>query len=142
MKFASMICLTLSVVGCSETGTPRSPTVPTPPPVATPPQPTPPQSNLIAIWGYVVTPGGECIEGAIVEVVAGPTLGQKAAQKTPCNLTRYNGDGFMFDEGVPAGDWGDIRLRASAPGYVSREYNLSQWPWDVIATLTLVPTGP
>jgi len=140
MRFASMIFMTLSILGCSETSTPRPPTFPSPP-VSTPsPQPTPPQSNLIAIRGFVITPIGECIEGATVEVVAGPTTGQKATQKLPCDTARYSG-GFLFDEGVPAGDWGEIWLRASAPGYVSQEYNLSQWPWDVVARLTLHPTG-
>ena len=86
----------------------------TPPPTPPPPQP----SNLVALWGIVVDPSGECIEGATVEVVAGPVLvGQKATQRLPCDLTRSTG-GFEFDEGVPMG--GEMTLRASAPGYASQ----------------------
>jgi hypothetical protein len=119
MRLTSIICLTLSILGCSEKGTQRPPTVPTPP-VATPPPPSPgppPSSNLVVLWGYVVDPSGVCIEGATVEVVGGPMLlGQHAAQTTPCDSASLTG-GFWFDEGVlPA-----IRmiLRASAPGYLS-----------------------
>ena len=141
MRFSFIICLTLSIFGCSENRTPRSPTAPTPP-RPTAPQPTPPPpSTLIQVWGYVVTSSGECIEGATVEVVSGPILlGQKATQTTPCDRTNLRG-GFVFDEGVPGGAWDELTLRASAPGYVSQEQNLSQWPWDTIPTFTLVRTG-
>ena len=145
MRFTSILCLTLSILGCSESSTPRSPTVPTPP-VATlaptpPPTPLPSQSNLVALWGIVTEPSGECIEGATVDVVAGPVLvGQTATQRLPCDLTRFSG-GFEFDEGVPVAMVDEITLRASAPGYVSQEQNLSRWAWDRILTFTLVPTA-
>jgi hypothetical protein len=94
---------------------------------------------MINIWGIVVDPGGVCIEGATVEVVDGPVLvGQTATQRLPCDLTRFTG-GFTFDEPVHAAMWGEMRLRASAPGYVSQEQNL--WSWDRVFTFTLVPTG-
>ena len=143
MRFASLMCLTLSILGCSEISTPRSPTVPTPrvatPPPTPPPSPLPPQpSNLVAFWGIVVGPSGECIEGATVEVVAGPLLvGQKATQRLPCDLTRFTG-GFEFDESVPMGV--PMTLRASAPGYVSRVQTVEMVWWELLR-LTLVPTA-
>ena len=146
MRFGSILCLTLSILGCSEHSTPGSPTVPTPPATPAPPAPAPPptpppQSNLIGIWGIVVDPGGECIEGATVEVIRGPVLvGQTATQRLPCDLTRFSG-GFSFPEGAPPVMWDEGRLRASAPGYISQEQNLSDWPWDRIMTFTLIPTG-
>ena len=42
MRFASIICLTLTIFGCSESSTQRSPTGPTPPLTTPPPQPRPP----------------------------------------------------------------------------------------------------
>jgi hypothetical protein len=102
MRFASIICVTLSIVGCSDS-TQRSPTVPTPPaqpsPPQPPPQPSPHPSNRVTLWGIVVDPSGVCIEGATVEVIAGPVLvGQKAMQTLPCNLVVGTG-GFWFEEG-------------------------------------------
>jgi hypothetical protein len=147
MRFASVICLAMSMLGCSENSTPRPPTTPTP--SVTTPSPTPspretfpePQSNLVAIWGYVVTPGGDCIEGATVEVVGGPILvGQKTTQRTPCDFARFGG-GFMFDEGAHPNHWAHIRLRASAPGYTSEEQILADWPWDLVPTFTLAQAG-
>jgi hypothetical protein len=42
MRFAPILCLTLSIFGCSESSTQRSPTGPTPPVTTPPPQPKPP----------------------------------------------------------------------------------------------------
>jgi hypothetical protein len=142
MRFASMICLTLSISGCSQSGgTQRSPTAPSSPAAATPPMPAPPpqSSNLVVLWGYVVTPSGECIEGATVEVVAGPVLvGQKATQKTPCDSVRLTG-GFWFDDAVPC--CAEMTLRASSPGYVSRAQTIIPYSETIDRTLTLVPSG-
>jgi hypothetical protein len=93
------------------------------------------------VWGYVVSPSGECIEGATVEVVGGPVLlGQKVTQTTPCDATRFGG-GFMFDEGVHPSVYEQVKLRASARGYLSQEQSLADWPWDRISTFTMVPAG-
>ena len=144
MRFASIICLTLSICGCS----PTAPTPPAPPPVATPPPapppappaPAPPPSNMASLWGIVVDPSGVCIEGATVEVVGGRALlGQRVLQITPCDHTRFTG-GFEFDN-VPLADVDEMILRASAPGYVSREKPAGV-PWDgTNRRFTLVPTG-
>jgi len=42
MRFAPLLCLTLSIFGCSESSPQRSPTGPTPPVTTSPPQPKPP----------------------------------------------------------------------------------------------------
>jgi hypothetical protein len=142
MRLASIIFLTLSILGCSPNSTQRSPTAPTPPvatptPAAPPPQP----SNLLHLWGCVVDPSGVSIEGATVEVVRGPVLlGEKATQTTACDLTRFSG-GFHFDEAVHVNDWDQMTLRASAPGHISQEQNLSQWGWSRVPTFTLVPVA-
>jgi hypothetical protein len=148
MRFASIIFLTLSILGCSPNSTQRSPTAPTPPvatspPVATPTPAAPPRqsSNLLHLWGCVVDPSGVSIEGATVEVVRGPVLlGEKATQTTACDLTRFSG-GFHFDEAVHVNDWDQMTLRASAPGHIPQEQNLSQWGWSRVPTFTLVPVA-
>lgn len=136
MRFAAIICLTLSIVGCSQNNTQRSPTAPTAPVATSPPPPPPPQqpSNRYALWGVVVTPSGVCIEGATVEVVSGPELlGQKVTQTLPCDLRRSVG-GFEFDDVPPA----TMSLRASAPGYVSQEQTVEPGLLEII-TFTLAP---
>lgn len=42
MRLAPILCLTLSILGCSESSTPRSPTGPTPPVTTPPSHPSPP----------------------------------------------------------------------------------------------------
>ena len=138
MRFASIICLTLSILGCSQNSTQRSPTAPTPPVATSPPPPAlPPQpSNRYALWGVVVTPSGVCIEGATVEVVGGPELlGQKVAQTLPCDFRRTTG-GFEFDDVPPA----TMSLRGSAPSYASQEQGIETGLLETI-TFTLVPRG-
>ena len=132
-----MICLTLSILGCSQGSTQRSPTAPTPPVATPPPQPAPPApSNRYALWGVVVTSSGVCIEGATVEVVEGPELlGVRVAQTLPCDLRRSTG-GFGFDDVPPA----MMTLRASAPGYVSQEQTIEPGLLEIV-TFTLVPTA-
>ena len=87
--------------------------------------------------GIVVDPSGVCIEGATVEVIAGPVLvGQKAMQTLPCDLAAGTG-GFWFEEGAPAAT--DLTIRVSAPGYVSKEQDI-EVDWTEALKLTLVPT--
>lgn len=84
MRFTSIICLTLSILGCSQNSPQRSPTMPTPVVTTPPPQPTPrpqPPSTKIGLVGHVVTPSGECIEGATVEVVAERALSARRSRK-------------------------------------------------------------
>ena len=64
------------------------------------------------IWGQVLTESGGCIRGALVEIVAGPGLGQKSGQPDNCGAWDY--DGFWLSE-LPLG--ATVTLRASAPGY-------------------------
>jgi hypothetical protein len=153
MRFASMLCLTLSILGCSENSPQRAPTAPTVP-VTTPPPTPPPPSNKIGLLGFVVTPSGDCIEGATVEVVGGEGLvGSKATQRTPCDPVRLTG-GFLIGD-VPVASM-PITVRASALGWRSQEETIDCVKWACSDTLevtrgtalcvggcriTLVPTG-
>jgi hypothetical protein len=158
MRFASILCLTLSILGCSENFTQRSPTVPTSPVTpspqptspqpASPQRPAPPPYDKVVLWGFVVNPSGECIKGATVEVIdlvlrphtlSEPPrylLGQKATQ--PCESPILGG-GFGFDDGAPPDV--EVHLRASAPGYVSKVQIIIPYSETIDRTITLVPTG-
>ena len=159
MRFASILCLTLSTLGCSEHITQRSPTVPTSPVSTSTPQPNsprpaspqlpaPPPYDKIVVMGFVVNPSGECIKGATVEVmdivllphtvskVPRDLLGKKATQ--PCD-SPFLGGGFGFDEGAPPDV--EVHLRASAPGYVSKQQTIIPYTETIDRTITLVPTG-
>jgi hypothetical protein len=153
MKFATILCLTLSISGCSA-NTPRSPIPPTPQVVPTPqpvPSPTPYPAAGVVLWGIVVDPSGTCIEGATVEVVRGPMLlGQKVTQNIPslpCDVARFTAGtiwttgGFHFDDPVSFEAWEEMTLRVSAPGYISRDQNLSEVGWLTLPTFTLFPVG-
>ena len=159
MRIASILCLTSSILGCSENIVQRSPTGPTPPVTIPPPQPTspqpaspqrpaPPPYDKVVLWGYVLTSSAECITGATVEVtdivlppgtlseVPRNLLGQKATQS--CDSPRLGG-GFEFDEGAPPDI--EVTLRASAPGYVSKTQTVIPYTETIDRTITLVPTG-
>jgi hypothetical protein len=114
VKFALAIVVTLSLCGCSQDSAQQSLTVP--PPTA----PTPPASQTF-LWGYVVDENGVCIEGAIVQVTGGQSVGQSITQTTPCGAYDY-GNGFEFNNlttGVA------MTLRASAPGWSTCEYTVT-----------------
>jgi hypothetical protein len=65
----------------------------------------------------------------------------RATQTTPCDPTRFIG-GFEFDDPVHVNDWSEMTLRASAPGYISQDQNLSESDWVTrVLTFTLGPTG-
>ena len=140
MKRYVLLSVTLLSLACGDE--PTSPTASMPPAATLPPvaTPLPPQpSRLVALWGIVVDPSGACIEGATVEVLAGPALlGQKATQITPCDLSRFSG-GFMFDEAVDC--CLPMTLRAVAPGYIPRVQTFEPYSLDRIHRFTLVPAG-
>jgi hypothetical protein len=113
MRLAVIFSTALILSGCSQDSTQQSPTVPSPP-VETAPQ-------LVNLRGVVVSPGGNCIEGALVEVVSGQAVGQKVMQSTPCDAwDDYFSGGFIFKDLTP-----DVAmtLRASAPGWGTQEKN-------------------
>ncbi len=81
------------------------------------------------LWAMVVDDFGRCIEGAIVEVVAGQGIGQRKAQETPCDA--WSDGGVLFTDltaGVP------MTLRSSAPGYGAQEKTVipSSGPFTVV----------
>ena len=61
---------------------------------------------------------GACIVGATVEIIGGVRQGEIQAQQTPCSVWDYGG-GFDFSD-LPIST--QVTLRASAPGYASREF--------------------
>ena len=65
-----------------------------------------------SLWGMVVEPSGVCIEGASVEVMDGPALGQRIVQRTPCDVWADDG-GFLLTGVIPGAA---MTLHATAPG--------------------------
>ena len=111
MRLAVIFSTALILFGCSQDSTQPSPTVPSPL-VETAPK-------LVNLRGVVVNPGGNCIEGAIVEVVSGQAVGQKATQSTPCDAwDDYFSGGFIFKDLTPDVP---VTFRASAPGWGTQE---------------------
>jgi hypothetical protein len=119
MKFALIIFVSLTLLGCSHESTQSSlPTSPGPPIPTASPVPTPaPAGSLTFLWGMVVDGSGVCIVGATVQVVSGQGLGQSMRQTTPCDAWSYDG-GVMFRDLTPGVE---MTLRASASGYDAQE---------------------
>jgi hypothetical protein len=80
------------------------------------PQPPTPAGNG-QVWGYVQNASGDCIIGAVVEVLDGPLAGAKSTQWDVCGPV-WDGGAYNFDT-LPVNTW--VRLRASKEGYRSRE---------------------
>ena len=120
MKFALIIFVSLTLLGCSQDSTQNSlPTAPSPPILAASPVPipAPPAGSLTFLWGMVVDESGVCIVGATVQVVSGQSLGQSMTQITPCDAWSYDG-GVMFRDLTPGVE---MTLRASASGYAAQQ---------------------
>jgi len=129
MKVALKVALTVTALvmalGCEASHLPN-PTAPDPgfdprfpdsPNVFQPPSTA---SNAF-LWVMVVTHGGVCIAGASVEVVRGQRVGPSVVQDTPCDAWSYDG-GVMFRDLAPGVE---MTLRATAPGYVTKEKTVS-----------------
>jgi hypothetical protein len=110
MKCALPVLAALALCGCSITSAPTAPN----PAAANPAQTS---STSTSLWGIVVSSGGACIEGAVVEVVRGQALGQRTLSETPCGVWDYSG-GFVFKELTPGAE---MTVRASAPGWSTEE---------------------
>lgn len=65
----------------------------------------------------VISEGGACVRGAVVEIVAGQGIGRRMTQTAACSWWDWE-EGFMFAELLP-----DVQLtiRASASGYAAKE---------------------
>lgn len=116
MKVAATILTILTLVGCSSEDPTKG--VPTSPgPAGRVPLPTP---TTGFIWGFVIEKNGSgaCIVGATVEIIRGVRQGEIQAQETPCSVWDYGG-GFDLKD-LPLST--QLTLRASAPGYASKEF--------------------
>jgi len=121
-----VICPLLALcLGCGDNTGPaiqRSDPGPTPTgPSTSPPTPaTPPSSPLMGhIWGQVLDSSGVCLDGSVVQIVAGPGEGRLSGQPDGCDAWDYAG--FGLDD-LPLG--ATLTLRASAPGHRSEDREL------------------
>ena len=112
MRFSLVVFAALLVFGCSSQD--RTPTGPS----SSPPSALPTPNSPAFVWGMVIPVGsGFCIANAKVEVVQGQRTGETITQE-PCGVWDYSG-GFEF-KNVTAGV--EMTLRASAPGYVTKDF--------------------
>jgi predicted small lipoprotein YifL len=127
MRFALLAVVIFTLAGCSRGGS--LPTVPAPIPAPTDPSPDPAKpSELTFVWVVVTEEAGSgaCIRNASVEIVSGPGLGSRIEQNDDCSY--WDPDYMASFQRLPAG--ANVKLRASAPGYATKE-------------LTVIPkTGP
>jgi hypothetical protein len=113
MKFAVAILALLTLSGCSADTSNRLPTVPSPPPAI------PPTSSSGIIWVMVIEERGPgiCIPGATIQTVGqSGEVGERITQE-PCAVWDYAGGVEL--KGLTSGV--EVKLRGSAPGYVTRD---------------------
>ena len=113
MKFAVAILALSTLFGCSADTPHRLPTVPSPP------QANPPTSSTGVIWVMVIEErgSGACLPDATIQTVdQSGEPGEKIRQE-PCSVWDYGG-GVELKALTPGVA---IKLRASAPGYVTRD---------------------
>lgn len=79
--------------------------------------PVEPATRNGSLYGMVVESSGACLEGAKVEVIAGQAIGNVALQETPCGIWDYGGGFWIKSLTLDVA----TTIRASAPGYSSRE---------------------
>lgn len=65
----------------------------------------------------VISNGGGCIQGAVVEIVGGQGIGRTMTQTARCSWWDPD-EGFIFTDLAPDVE---LTIRASAPGYTSKE---------------------
>lgn len=116
-RLVCVLCASLTI-GCNISEPTEGTPAPRPlPPQAQPPAPLAPpaQSGGTSITGLVTAESGECIIGALVQVVDGPRAGAEYTQ-TRCFSWDYEEVGFSFSHlpsVVP------VTLRASAAGFTT-----------------------
>ena len=82
----------------------------------------------------VVDSSGVCIVGATVRVVSGQAAG-KTQQQTICDAWSY-GDDIEFKDLTPGVA---MTIRASAPGYATKDTTVVPSAYQVYSTLLIVP---
>lgn len=127
MRYAPLLLTTLALASCAERpprlptgpGSPESPTFTDAPEPSSPSASLPAPPSIAFVWAYVVDDDTRqlCIPGAWVEVVAGPAVGRRAEQETPCSVWDYGGGVLL--RGLTPGV--AMTLRVSAPGHVTRD---------------------
>lgn len=119
--YARALLAAASLWGCSRENVRSSPTAPKIP--AAPNVPGVPSVPIVPIpsggwiWVMVLEESGMCITGANVVVVRGEGVGQSLTHTRPCNAWSYDAE-IMF-VGLTLG--ATVTIRASAPGYATRE---------------------
>ena len=105
-----VVLFLLSCNGESPTAPPAQPTPMTPPPTVT---------RLGFVGGYVYTPSGACLPGAVVEVLDGARAGARSIHNDTCQSPwDYDeGYGYSFQDLTV----GKVLMRASKEGYHSQE---------------------
>ena len=106
MKRALVLLATVVLPGCTE----PAPTAPSLLPQNGGYSPT-------SVWGMVIEASGSCIRDAKIDVVQGQRLGETITQDTPCGYWDYAG-GFEIKNLTPGIE---LTLRASAPGYITKD---------------------
>jgi hypothetical protein len=122
MRYAAMFLAAATLSGCGgEVAGPSTVTERAGPSAEAPSTDT--TSNVAAaapertfLWGMVVQENGICILGASARVVSGQAEGQAVVQETSCDAWSFGG--FMFKDLTPGVA---MTIRASAPGYVSKD---------------------
>ncbi len=134
MRFPLIVFAALIVFGCSSTE--RTPTGPSSDPQ---PAPSPPQGSLTSFWGLVIPDASDyCVTNARIEVVGGQRTGETFTQVTPCDVWDMGGGGVYIENLTPGVE---MTLRASAPGYITKDFVITPIRPPFMATLLeLSPT--
>ena len=142
MKLVLIVAMALSAVACGGGIPPTAPTpppsAPSNPPVPDPPAPAPPAPVVTGIVWVVVLPeggSGVCITGATVQVIVDGAVVQSKTQQ-PCDYWDPDYDLVFKDLPVTG-----VTVRASAPGYLTREITATPSNGWITAVAINLPHG-
>lgn len=142
MKLVLIVAMALSAVACGGGIPPTAPTpppsAPSNPPVPDPPAPAPPAPVVTGIVWVVVLPeggSGVCITGATVQVIVDGAVVQSKTQQ-PCDYWDPDYDLVFKDLPVTG-----VTVRASAPGYLTREITATPSNGPITAVAINLPHG-